>query len=815
MKVPLSWLKEYLDLTISPVAIAKTLTMIGLEVEAVHSQSLSCRKVVVGRVLSVQKHPNADKLVLSKVSDGSSVYDVVCGAPNCREGMKTAFAVIGASLLDEEGKELKVKKSKIRGIESSGMLCSGKELGLSNDHDGILEFSDQVPEGADVAELYADHIFDVSLTPNLAHCASVLGIARELGAALEIPLRVPAFKVVEEFSTPASPQVSIKILNPTDCPRYAARLVTGVTIQPSPDWLRKKLEAAGLRSINNVVDAANYVLLELGHPLHTFDYDTLQGHKIIVRSARQGEKFVTLDGKERHLHAEDLLICDGDKPVAIAGIMGGANSEVTSETRNILIEAAYFNPSCIRKTSKRLGLSTDSSKRFERGSDPNGLHFALDRLTALIQELSQVQDTSQGKVAKIIEFQAREFLPNVIFCRKSRVNSILGTRLSVGEIESIFHRLGFTSVWDGQDLFTVTVPTYRVDLLKEIDLIEEVARFYGYDNIPRISGKAGISTISHAPIFLFEREVRFRLMAEGLQEFLTCDLIGPTLLNIVQDHSFDDESIVKVLNPTSIEQSVLRTSFLPGLLGVVKYNIDHQNHDISGFEVGRIHFKEGDQYKEQSVAGIIMTGKKSPHHWDIKPAEADFYDLKGVVENILTELRIPDVRFVSNNCSTLHPGRQASIFSGSFEIGSLGEVHPAIQKRLDVNQRILFAELNLHDMFRVRTPEQKLQALPIFPSSERDWTLTLNAETLIDDVLMKIRCIPSDLLEKVYLLDMYRSDKLGRNKMNATFHFVYRDKQKTIEQETVDAEHNRIVEEVLHLLKNVSIQNHHGDDEQR
>jgi phenylalanyl-tRNA synthetase beta chain len=735
------------------------------------------------------------------VTDGKNTYNLVCGAANCRPGLITALAVVGSRVLDDEGKLFTIKKSKIRGVESLGMLCATDELGVPNSTgtpaEGIIELPADTPLGIDITSLYSDTVLEISLTPNLGHCTSVIGIARELSAATGRSVKYPwdlHGKKIEESDVPA--QITVRVDTPEDCPRYACRVVRDIAVGPSPEWLKKRLELSGIRSINNVVDVTNYVMLELGHPLHAFDYDHLEGHQIIVRHAKAGEHFVTLDSKERVLDGHDLLICDGKKPVAIAGVMGGADSEVKDTTKNILLEAAFFAPGAVRRTSKRLGLMTDASKRFERGCDPNIIHQALDRAAMLIAE------TSGGVISKgIIDVSSKKFPRKRISCRVNRVNHLLGTKLSSSEIELIFQKLDFIFSWDGQNVFSVDVPTYRNDLQEEIDLVEEVARIYGYDNIDKGSGRANASTLPHAPLFLFEREVRSRLIAEGLQEFLTCDLIGPTLLETLQATELPEKLWVRVLNPVSVEQSILRASLLPGLLQAVKYNWDHDIHDVAGFEVGRIHFKDGEQFREQSMAGIILSGKSRPHHWDVKPGDVDFYDLKGIVENLLNELQVQGISFRKSNLRVLHPGRQASIFAGELEIGSFGEVHPSVQRRLDVPQRIYFAEINLHDLYKVKSGETMMRPLPIFPGSERDLTVTLSEDVAIDQIFKAFRSVRSSFLESITLLDIYRSDKLGHGLKNVTFRFFYRDWEKTISQDKVDAEHARITASINDVAK--------------
>ncbi|MEM1282886.1 MAG: phenylalanine--tRNA ligase subunit beta [Chlamydiota bacterium] len=796
MKVPLSWLKKYINIELPPIEIAKILTMAGLEVDAIEKLDFGFSNVVVGRVLVTEKHPNADKLCVAQVSDGQETFQLVCGAPNCRAGLVTAFAKVGALLPDDGEKPFKVKKSKIRGVESLGMLCSESELKISDDNDGIIEFDDSYQVGDDLAELLSDIVFEISLTPNLGHCSNVYGVARELHAATETSLSFPVIHVDEQSDESIENVASVDVHDKELCPRYACRLIKNVTIAPSPQWLQNALIASGIRPINNIVDITNFVLLELGHPLHAFDYDQLEGHRIVVRRAKKLEPFTTLDDKERVMHHEDLMICDGVKPVAIAGVMGGQNSEVGETTKNVLLESAYFDPSSVRRTSKRLGLMTDASRRFERGCDPNMVPKALDRATMLIHELAG------GEVVKgIIDIKEGEFQEKVIPCRVKRVNRVLGTTLSVSEVENVFRRLGFDFDWDGEDLFSVSVPTYRFDISQEVDLIEEVARLHGYENLYRAPTTFHNSKEPHSEVFLFEREIRGRMISEGLQEFLTCDLIGPTLLEIVHGPVMSEDALVKVLNPTSIEQSCLRTSLLPGLLQVVKYNYDHQNHDISGFEIGRVHFKkEEGQYHEETVVGITLSGNNHPHNWGDKPREVDFFDLKGIVENLLDGLGIKNLVYKNNELPHFHNGRQASVYIDQLEMGTIGEVHPSITRKLGVPQRIFFAEFNLQDLFSSSVKDQVMQKIPVYPASERDWTITLKETVSVNEIFELIQSIDSRLLEKCDLRDIYRSDMVGEGLKNVTFRFVYRDTKKTIAQETVDREHARITDRVRSLI---------------
>lgn len=797
MKVPYSWLKEFIDLNVTPEEVAKTLTLAGMEVDAIEKVGSSFSGVVVGEVLDVEKHPNADKLVVAKVSNGIETFQVVCGAPNCRPGIKTALAMVGATLDDENGGTFKIRQSKLRGVESFGMLCSFEELKLGNESDGIIEFESHIPVGQDVSTLYADAIFEISLTPNLGHCSSVLGIARELAAAYDLPVKKALVEIYEDDFSKLEDLVKVEVEDYETCLRYSCRLIKDVTITESPKWLQDRLNQVGIRPINNVVDVTNYVMTALGQPMHAFDFSKIEDATIRVRKVFDGESFITLDEKPRILSKDDLLIADGKKAIAIAGVMGGLDSGIQANTKEILLESACFLPTSIRKTSKRLQLQTDSSKRFERGTDPNMTLYAIQLASQLIEKVAN------GKVVQgTIDLKRETFKEKTISCRLNRINQLLGTELGVSEVESIFKKLEMSSKVDGKLCFSVTVPTYRNDLQEEIDLVEEVARIYGYDNIPKATPKYSASNLNHSPIYLFEGEVRSKLIAEGLQEFLTCDLIGPSLLNVVNGPNMDENSVVKVLNPTSIEQSVLRTSLLPGLLQAIKYNKDHQNSDVSAFEIGRIHFKNEDKYKEHSVVGIILTGKKNPKHWSSKEESVDFYDLKGIVENMLQDIGIDHYEFRENQIDIFHDSRQAMIFVNDLEVGSIGEIHPSVQRKLDHPERILFAEISLHDLYPLRKNEVRMSPLPLYPNSTRDWTITLKEEVSYEEILKCIRSTPSELLEEVLMMDIYRSDKLGRGLKNVTLRFTYRDREKTVSQESVDREHANITNEILKSIKN-------------
>lgn len=790
MRVPLSWLKEFVELNLSEEALSDVLTLAGLEVDKVERTPFSFSGVVVAEVKETAPHPNADKLKVAQVFDGSETLQVVCGDPRCAAGMKVALATVGATLEDSEGKSFKIKRSKLRDVESFGMLCSGKELGLSEDDDGILQLGKEAPVGADLSELYGDLVFEISLTPNLGHCMSMLGMGRDVAALLDQKVKRPEISIRENSEKSS---LSVKIEDSDNCHRYTAHKITGIKVGPSPDWMKSRLENAGVRSINNIVDVTNYVMLELGQPLHAFDAKKVQGQAISVQSTTSPITFETLDGEKRKIPKDILMIHDAKGPIAVAGVMGGANSEVEDQTTEIILESAYFNPSTVRRGSKALSLRSESSARFERGVDFEMVPIALDRAAALIAELSG------GTVcAEKVDEVGKEHRKKKVKIHLGRTNQILGTKLSLNEVESFLKRLEMDVKEEGET-FHVTVPSYRNDIHGEIDLIEEVARIYGYNNIKKREARVVNSPLPHTAIYLMEKEVREKLIAQGLQEFLTCDLISPKLSELCLEKQLGEKEEIKVLKPSSVDQSILRMSLLPGLLQSVKHNFDRKNRDLHAFELGRIHFKDQGRFKERLMAGILLTGKRRPHHWEQKAEDTDFFDLKGILENVIENSSYAPIRLKS-----FHPGKQASIHIGDIRLGVMGEVHPERLKRLDIEERVFFAQIDLHEWMATLKKEKKMSPLPQFPGSERDWTVTLHQDLPLGSVFDLIYAFPSKLLKNSSLLDIYESEKLGRNKKNVTFRFTYRDDRKTIEQPQVDKEHARLthhIETQLEKLK--------------
>lgn len=787
MRVPLSWLNEYVPLEgIAPARIAEVLTGAGLEVDAVETVEPSFSGVVIGNVLSVEQHPNAEKLRVAQVSDGTETFQVVCGASNCRAGIRVPFAKIGAKLKMADGETLKIKKSALRGVDSHGMLCAADELCMGENSNGILELEESAVIGQDFSAGLGDTIFEISLTPNLGHCLSIYGVARELAAMLNLPLKaLPSDKPVDGETKPVTVTTDAAY-----APRYACRMLDGVKVGPSPSWLKKRLEAVGLRSVNNIVDCTNYVMWECGQPLHAFDADKVEGRKIDVRLAKEGESFTTLDNKTHKLTPKDLLICDAARPIALAGIMGGLNSEVSDTTQSIILESAYFIPQIIAHTRRRLGILTDASTRFERGVDPEGVMRALDRVSTLIQQVAG------GTAGKAVEIYPKPLAPKKINCRLNRVTTLLGLELVQGELLATLRRLQLDGHWTDENTLQVAVPLFRHDINEEVDLIEEVARLYGYQNMGKGKQQSSTSLIPHAALYELEREVRARLTSFGLQELMTCDLISPKMAG----HALTAGGIVHVKNPTSIDQSILRPSLLPCLLEVACYNSNHQQNALSGFEIGRVYYKKEKEVVEQPMVGIILAGALVPHHWSSDEELADFYSLKGMVEGLLKALNAHEEggNYRKSNNPLFHPGRQAALSVNDVDWGVLGEIHPSILREVGYNGRLYYAELNLAPLLHARKEQinQRLKPLPAFPGSERDWTLTVKEELPVGELLKAIHQTNNRLLDDVSLIGIYRSEKLGSGLKNVTLRLSYRDPKKTLRQEAVDQEHAAIVDAV-------------------
>lgn len=796
MRFSLSWIQDFFDTPLSAQQIEKELTLIGLEVDGVEKLTPNFEGLIVADVREVQPHPDADRLSIATVFTGTEELQVVCGAKNCRKGLRSAFAPIGSKIRDSEGKVHTIKKGKLRGVESNGMLASAQEMGLQEESDGIIEFSSELKAGEELTPFFEDTVFEISFTPNLGHAMSHYGIARELAPLIDERPLLKKFSLKESSETKIEKKLTLVIEDEEGCPTYACRLIEGVKVGPSPFWLQQKLRAAGHKSINNVVDVTNYILLEMGHPLHAFDFDKVEGAQIRVISTSKKVTLVTLDQVSREVPINSLLICDAVKPLAIAGIMGGSNSQVENETVNILLEAAIFNPSLIRKTSKTLALHTEASKHFERGVDPHAPLIALERAAALIQQLAGGK-IAKGSLSSNFEKKASKNLT----CRVEFVNRLLGTSISPKEMFSLFEKMGFEPSLK-EALIHVIIPSYRNDLSVEIDLVEEIARYYGLDRIGKKAPKATLTEMPDCDLALFERKVHQSLLREGLQEILTCDLISPQM-SLLNGKSSNP---ISTLNSVSIDQSILRSSLLANHLDILRRNQSHQNIDLHFYEIGKIYSKDGDCFKEESVIALSLMGAPFPYHFEKPKEKIDFFHLKGIVENLLSSLYIQNLVFHRSHNPLFHPGIQAELLYEGQIVGVMGEIHPSILRGQNLKHAVFFAEMSLPSLMVLSKPLEKIEELSPFPSSERDWTLTCLEDLEVGHLIHCVKTLDSRLLKDVFLLDLYRSESIGTDRKNVTLRFVYRNDKKTISFEATEIEHAKITSQVLEKMKTLIIQ---------
>ena len=781
MLLPLSWLNQYIKTDLSPQQLADRLTLLGLEVEGIQSSPLGFSGVIVCDIRSVRPHPEADKLQIADIFDGSQTVQVVCGDPRCRAGMKTAFAPVGARLTDATGKMRKMKKSKLRGIESQGMLCSEQELGLSTQSDGIMSIDSSIAAGTALDTLHAETILAVSLTPNLGHCMSILGVARELASLLDLPVTLPAFTLAEK-GAPIEDTLSLGTFH-ADVRSYHCRLIRSCQQVASPDWLQARLKASGIRSVNALVDVTNYVMLDWGQPLHAFDLATLKEPTLSVQRTSTETALTLLDGKTHTLPKDLLTVYAGADPIAVAGVMGSAHSEVSASTRDVLLEAAHFSPEAVRHSSKALGIRSEASARFERGIDPLRVSTALDYAASLIATITG------GEVARTSAAMTTPYTPRTLRCSTAKTNRLLGTSLSSTEIEALLKRLQMQPQQRSDDSFDVHPPSYRNDITLDVDVIEDIARLFGYHHIPEGRPTAFLSPLPHSPLFLIEKKVRHHLIAEGLQECITCNLISPAAQELFNEDSLSSNQAIPVLKPSSQDQSILRTSLLPSLLQSVKANFNAKCDALALFEIGRIHFKEKGTYKERFKAAIVLTGKTRPHHWKEKPRTVDFFDLKGIIENLFDALKINNPIFTPSKLESFHPQKQAYFSAKGEAIGSLGEISPQKLLAFDIKQPLFFAEIDLIDLLDVIPHVSQMTPLPLYPSSERDWTLALPPTLSVHAVLEAIHTVPSKFLKHVLVLDLYEGKHL-------TLRLTYRNDQATLEHRQVEKEHARIVDTV-------------------
>lgn len=802
MKISLSWLHDYISWGVSPEELAHQLTMVGLEVESIDYLGKQFDGFVIGEVLDRQKHPNADKLTVCSVSVGKGEpLQIVCGAPNVAAGQKVAVGLIGATVPhnqhDTDGKPFILSPVKIRGVESFGMICSESELGVGNDASGILVLSNRAIPGTPLADYFGinDIVFEIGVTPNRPDCLSHIGVAREVAALFgkKIDRRIPSIK---ESETEANKVAKIIINDTASCPRYTARVIRNVIIQESPDWIQRRLKAVGLRPINNVVDVTNYILMETGHPLHAFDYDLLEQHTIVVKPAQDGEKFVTLDGKERTLRQDTLMICDARKTVAVAGVMGGMNSEISRTTKNVLLESAYFSPPSIRRTAKHLGLSTDASQRFERGADPSITRYSIDRAAALIQE------TGGGEICRgTIDVYPKEIHPVIVPIRVGRTNALLGTSLTDSAISTLLQKIEFNIIKKDGDTLRVEVPTFRPDVEREADLIEEVARIFGYDNIPDQT-RASIDGASLQATTDVADDVRDWLVGCGFNEIVT---------NSMQDPKFavlGNQAFVEVKNPLGIEMSALRTSLIPGMLQTIRHNQFHGNEDLRIFEIGHVFSRSDkpdprimvDNIIEEEHLGMAIVGNVHLDAWDEQPRNADIFDVKGEVQTLFKKISLDKHRFISYSTEKTLSESCITIEISNTYAGFIGVIRENVAKMFDVEGSVYVAELDLDLLRRHRNLRHEYYPIPKFPVVRRDLAFVIDSRVHVEDILRQMTESAGTMLRQAKLFDVFTGDRFGKGKKSVAFRLEFLSPERTLTDKEIDTSVGRIVADMARVF---------------
>jgi phenylalanyl-tRNA synthetase beta chain len=849
MKLTFNWLKQYVDFDWSPEALAERLTMLGLEVESMQKVAGEFEGIVVAQILTKDPVPGSDKLTACRVNDGRGERTIICGAQNHNVGDKVPLILPNFALPLKPGEKepFVIKERKVFGITSRGMMCSPQELGLPDKIEGLLILPKDAPVGKPFAEYMGraggDVVYDLEITPNRPDWNSIIGIAREIAAVTGNKLKIPD---VGGASVPASqgaarPEsrptaadlVAVRIEDPDLCPRYTARVICGVKIGPSPDWLRSMLEKVGIRSIGNVVDVTNYVMMEIGQPLHAFDYHLIAKGKdgkptIVVRRAGSGEEFITLDGQKHKLNAENLLIADEQKGIALAGVMGGQNSEIKDDTVDVLIESACFNPTNIRRTSKALGLRTDASYRFERGSDVGICDWASQRCAQLILE------TAGGRLAQgVVDAYPRPAPPRQITLRHRKVNELLGLEVRPEEIEFYLSQLGLkitnrkarpVDENNPPEPATFRIPTFRVDLEREVDLIEEVARLHGVDKIPATPPRGAVGANAFDAVHDEIAEARRILTGLGLNEAQ-----GQTLVARAEVRGAKDADVIALANPLSSDMDVLRPGLLPGLLTILRHNISRKNSDVALFEIGRVFgaapatspvgspsFKPGSvagshadsqtgslRHIEERRLAVALTGKRQPLFWSGEDREArfDVYDLKGLLEEFFEQFGVRGIIFSKRAGSEALFLESAAIQIGKLPLGEIGQLLPPLARQYDLRDPVFLAELSVDQLLARRNPAKSFKPLPAFPSIRRDVAMLVPEGVTHDAVLQVVRQAKAANLESVELFDVFRGKNVPAGQKSMAYAFTYRNPERTLTDAEVNSAHEQVVEKLKHGLQ--------------
>jgi phenylalanyl-tRNA synthetase beta chain len=790
MKISYNWLKQYINTDLSANEIAKILTETGLEVESVEKIEAvkgGLQGVIVGEVLTCEKHPDADRLKVTTVNTGSEIVQVVCGAPNVVAGQKVPLATVGCTLYPSPEETLKIKASKIRGVESQGMLCAEDELGIGHSHDGILVLDPSLKPGssmAEVLELEDDYMIEIGLTPNRADAMGHVGVARDLKAYLNVhnaaglSLQLPDIR--SKFDNTGEP-VKVKVLDTEKCPRYMGVVINNVTVKPSPAWLQKRLRAVGLSPINNIVDVTNYVMRELGTPLHAFDQRTFNGH-VVVRCAHEGEKMISLDEVERELNVEDLMIANESDSMCIAGVFGGLNSGVKNDTTAVFIESAYFDAVSVRKTAKRHGLNTDASFRFERGVDPELTEYALKRAVDLILE------TAGGEVgSRVYDVDNRNREAKKIDFSVSNCNDLIGTEIQKSVILSILKELDIDVIQDKGDILTLTLPDYRVDVTREADVIEEVLRIFGFNNVP-IPEKlnSSIGTFSKPDTEKVQQVLSEMLVGKGFSEIMNNSLTTSSYLEKLGGDVLSSDQAVPILNPLSQELDIMRRTLLFNLLEVVEHNQNRQNPDLKIFEFGKVYHNYASGYAENRRLIIALTGRKQAESWNKPNESVSYYDLKGIVNSIAKRLGLDSFLKESPLKKTLfEDGVQLQVLKS--KVGEMGWVPKKVLKHFGIKQDVFIADLDWDVIVdSLKLVKVKYTELPKTFAVRRDFSLLLDKKVNFSEISEVAQESDKQFLKEVGLFDVYEGKNLDEGKKSYAVSFVFQDPEQTLKDEMID-----------------------------
>jgi len=789
MKVSLKWLGKYVDIKLASRELAERLTMAGIEVKDIRPASDLWNNIVIGQVVAINPHPKADRLSLPTVNLGNQQITVVCGATNISVGQKVPFAYTGARLIDgHTGKATLLKPAKIRGVFSEGMVCSEKELGISDEHEGIMILPPEAPISIPLKDYLGDTVFDLDITPNRPDCLSLIGIAREVAALTKQPLHLPEINY-EEAESQINALVSVDIAEPNLCPRYCASLIIGVKVGPSPNWLQQHLKSYGMRPINNIVDITNFVMLEYGQPLHAFDYHKLQGKQLIIRRAKDNETLNTLDGVERRLIPDILAIADKESVIAIAGIMGGLDTEVTDTTTAILLESANFDRSIIRRGARYLNLQSEASIRFDKGLNPDLPPVALKRANQLLLELAG------GKAAKgIIDAYPAQTEPEAILLSTKEVERLTGLKITAAEILAVLKSLGFECQEIDQlpKQISVLSPYWRSDIKCAADLVEEVIRIIGYDKIPITLLSAPLPAQKPMPELSFKQKLRNTLTGWGFQEVLTYSLTSLEKLHKLTSRLEPLDTPLKIANPMTKEQEYLRTTLRAGLLSTLANNQKHEQSGIRLFEIGKIFLPQGKELpREKDVLCAVFSGTRQELSWHAAGEPLDFFDAKGIVENLINLLGLTAIFKVSDDAG-LFPDRRAAIAISGDEVGVVGDLHPKVAQAFELSNNVCLIEIDIEKLMTNASKAKKYQSIPRFPSITRDIALVIDEQVSYQQVEDIIQGSP--LVNKATLFDVYYGEQIPEGKKSFAIRIVYQSPDRTLTDEEVNKPHQKLLD---------------------